>query len=690
MKKKAPFLLRDVSWLRFNYRVLQESMNKDVPLYERIKFLAIYSNNLDEFYSIRVANARNLIKSGKKTIKALDFDPVLLLKQIKNIVASHHKLFSKTLNNEIIPELKSHGIFLLKPEELNLKQERFVDNYFHTELISFVQPVLLDQNLVKPFLQDSELYLALYMKAKNKKITPKQYAIVKIPSDFLSRFVELPSSTGRHDLILLDDLVRYALKYLFPGFDILGSYSMKITRDAELYIDDEYKGDLLQKIRKSLVKRNIGPASRFVYDRNIPIHLLEYLVNLFGIEQEALIQEGKMHNNFDWFKFPDFGMTQLKYKPLKSLKNPNFHGNNIFQKIQEGDQLIYTPYDSYEPVVRFFEEAAEDKDVTQIKITQYRVAKISRIMEALINAVRNGKEVSVFIEVKARFDEAANLQWGEKLSAVGVKVQYSFPGLKVHSKIAMVSRKEMTGIVNYTYLSTGNFHEGTAKIYCDFGFFTVDNRITKEVNAIFDFLENSDLPENGFNHLLVGQFNLRATLIQRIDAEIVQAQKGKKAKIVLKMNGLEDYQMIEKLYEADNAGVEILLIIRGINCLVPNIEGFSKNIKVISIVDRYLEHARVFYFYAGGEDILYLSSADWMVRNLNYRIEATFPLYDKGLKNIVLEILKLQMNDNDKARIMDGVTDSILLKNGKPLLNSQVETYKYLKKRKLKKNIQKT
>lgn len=690
MKKKTPFLLRDISWLRFNYRVLQESMNKDVPLYERINFLAIYSNNLDEFYSIRVANARNLTKSGKKTIKALDFDPVLLLKQIKNIVASHHKLFSKTLNNEIIPELKSNGIFLLKPEELNLKQERFVDNYFHTELISFVQPVLLEQNLVKPFLQDSELYLALYMKEKNKKIAPKQYAIVKIPSDFLPRFVELPSNTGRHDLILLDDLVRYALKYLFPGYEILGSYSMKITRDAELYIDDEYKGDLLQKIRKSLVKRNIGPASRFVYDRNMPTHLLEYLVNLFGIEQEALIQEGKMHNNFDWFKFPDFGMTQLKYKPFKPIKYPDFPGNNIFQHIKEGDQLIYTPYDFYEPVVRFFEEAAEDKDVTQIKITQYRVAKISRIMEALINAVKNGKEVSVFIEVKARFDEAANLQWGEKLSAAGVKVQYSFPGLKVHSKIAMVSRKENTGIVNYTYLSTGNFHEGTAKIYCDFGFFTIDNRITSEVNAIFDFLENSDLPENGFNHLLVGQFNLRSTLIQRIDAEIVQAKKGRKAKIILKMNGLEDQQMIEKLYEADEAGVEIFLIIRGINCLVPNIEGFSKNIKVISIVDRYLEHARVFYFHANGEDILYLSSADWMVRNLNYRIEATFPLYDKALKNIVLDILKLQMNDNDKSRIMDGVTDSIMVKNGKPLLNSQVETYKYLKKRKLKKNLKKT
>lgn len=679
MKKKYPFLLRDISWLRFNYRVLQEAMNRDVPLFERVKFLAIYSSNLDEFYSIRVANARNLIKTGRKTIKELDFDPKLLLKQIKNIVASHHKLFSKTLNNEIIPELKSHGIFLLKPEELNPTQKKFIDNYFHTELIPFVQPVLLAQQLVKPFLQDSELYLGLFLKEKNKKLTDNQYAIVKIPSDYLPRFVELPSNYGRHDLILLDDVVRYSLKYLFPGFEVLGSYSMKITRDAELYIDDEYKGNLLEKIKKSLIKRNIGPASRFVYDRSMPIHLLDYFVNLFGIEPEDMIQEGKMHNNFDWFKFPDFGMTELKYKPLPPLLYPDLPGDDFFDSLKKKDHLIYIPFESYETVIRFFEDSAKDPAVTKIRVTQYRVANESRIMDALIDAVRNGKEVSVFIEIKARFDEEANLRWGAKLSAAGVKVQYSFPGLKVHSKIALITRIENKKPINYTYLSTGNFHEGTAKIYCDFGFFTVDERITSEVEKIFNYLSNSTVQDVMFENLLVGQFNLRSTLINLIDFEIKQAKLGNKAKIILKMNSLEDSQMIEKLYEADQAGVEITLIIRGINCLIPGIEGISSNIKVISIVDRYLEHSRIFMFHAGGKNLIYLSSADWMVRNLSYRIETAFPIYNPELKKFVSDIIDIQLSDNTKARKLDGVTDSVMVKNGKSFVNSQQQTYKMIK-----------
>ncbi len=687
MKKNFPYLLRDISWLRFNYRVLQEAMNRDVPLFERIKFLAIYSSNLDEFYSIRVANARNLVKTGRKTIKELDFDPNLLLKQIKNIVASHHKLFSKTLNNEIIPELKAHGIFLLKPEELNSQQKKFVDNYFHTELIPFVQPVLLAHQLVKPFLQDSELYLGLHLKEISKKQQTNQYAIVKIPSDYLPRFIELPSSNGRHDLILLDDIVRYSLKYLFPGFEVLGSYSMKITRDAELYIDDEYKGNLLEKIKKSLIKRNIGPASRFVYDRSMPMHLLEYFIGLFEIEPEDMIQEGKMHNNFDWFKFPDFGMNELKYQPLAPIEYPEFKSNDIFEKIKKKDHLIYIPYDSYESVIKFFQEASKDPNVTNIRITQYRVANESRIMDSLIDAVRNGKDVGVFIEVKARFDEEANLRWGTKLSSAGVKVQYSFPGLKVHSKIAQVTRIEDGVPIKYTYLSTGNFHEGTAKIYCDFGLFTVDQRITTEVEHIFNFLDNSDLIETKFNHLLVGQFNLRSTLIKLIDFEIKEAKAGRKAKMILKMNSLEDNQMIEKLYEADKAGVEIYMIIRGINCFVPGIEGISSHTKIISIVDRYLEHARVFYFHAGGEEKVYLSSADWMVRNLSYRIETAFPIFDNKLKKLILEILEIQLNDNTKSRKMDGVTDSIMIKNGLLPINSQYDTYRLIKDlRKLKKN----
>lgn len=694
MKKKLPLLHRDVSWLRFNYRVLQEAINPDVPLFERIKFLAIYSSNLDEFYAIRVANARNLVKTGRKTLKELDFDPKELLKQIRNIVASHHKQFSKILNNEIIPQLKSNGIFLLKPEELNTAQKRFIDNYFHNELIPFTQPVLLAQQLVKPFLQDSELYLALSLRNKARKTAEVQYAIVKIPSDYLQRFVELPSKTGRHDLMLLDDVVRYSLKYIFPGYEVLGSYSMKITRDAELYIDDEFKGNLLEKIKKSLLKRNIGPPARFVHDRSMPLPMLEYFVNLFGIEPDDMIQEGKMHNNFDWFKFPDFGLKELKYKPLKQIIHPELSAGKILEAVTLQDRIICTPYHSYEPVVRFFEEAAKDPFVTHIHITQYRVANDSRIMDALIDAARNGKEVKAFIEVKARFDEEANLRWGERLSAAGVKVQYSFPGLKVHSKMAMITRTENRKTTRFAYLSTGNFHESTAKIYSDFGFFTADKRITGEVHQLFRYLDDPTMTEIQFGHLLVGQFNLRSALTELIDFEIEQAKSGNKAQIVLKMNSLEDRQMIEKLYEADQAGVEVLLIVRGINCLVPGLAKFSKNIRAISIVDRYLEHARVFVFHAGGKKHVYLSSADWMVRNLSHRIETVFPLLQQDIKEFVCRIIDLQLGDNTKARKLDAVTDSVMVKNGKSPLNSQLQTYKFIKNlkglKKIKKNLRKS
>lgn len=681
MIERKPKLLRDISWLRFNYRVLQEAMNPEVPLFERIKFLAIYSSNLDEFYSIRVANARNLVKLGKKTIKALDFEPKVLLKQIKNIVAGHHKLFSKTLNNEIIPELKRNGIFLLKPDELSELQRAYVDNYFHTQLISFVQPVLLNRNLVKPFLNDAELYLALHLHEKNRRLVENTYAIVKIPSDYFPRFIDLPNELDRHNLILLDDVVRHALPYLFPGFDILGSYSIKITRDAELYIDDEYTGDLLEKIRKSLIKRNVGPASRFVYDRSMPEHMLTYLVSLFEIEQEDLIQEGKIHNNFDFFKFPTFDMDQLSYKKLEQIEYSALLEGNLFDAIRERDHLIYPPFHSYEPVIRFFEEAAHDPDVSHIKITQYRVARQSRIMNALMEAVKNGKSVSAFIEVKARFDEEANIKWGEKLEAAGVKVQYSFPGLKVHSKMGMIRRMENGSPMLYSYMSTGNFHELTAKTYCDFGFFTADPNLTTEVAKVFSFLETVDVPDNLFEHLLVGQFNLRKSLNHYIDQEIRNAKKAKKAEILLKMNSLEDDQMIQKLYEADQAGVKVKLIIRGINCLIPGVENTSDHTEAISIVDRYLEHARVFVFYNNGDEIVLISSADWMVRNLSYRIETAFHVYDKQIKRTILDILDIQWSDNIKARRLDGVSDSVIRKNDKPPCRSQEEIYKYLREK---------
>ena len=678
--RKSPRTDRDISWLRFNFRVLQEAMNPDVPLLERVKFLAIYSSNLDEFYSIRVANARNLLKVNKKTIKELDFDPKLLLKQIKNIVAGHHKIFSRVKNQEIIPALREHGIFLLKREELNESQQIFVDNYFSTQLVSFVQPVLLDRNLVQPFLNDAALYLSIQLKEKqHKNESNSQYAIVKIPSDFLPRFIELPSAPGRHDVILLDDVVRHTLPYLFPGFSIIGSFSMKITRDAELYIEDEYSGDLLVKIKNSLLKRNIGPASRFVYDRSMPQKMLDYMTNLFGIAPDDIIQEGRVHNNFDFFQFPTFGKTELLYPKLQPLENKELLAGDIFKALKNSDHLLYFPFHSYEPVVKFFEEASKDPDVTHIKVTQYRVAKESRIMEALIAAVQNGKSVTVFIEVKARFDEEANLNWGEKLEKSGVKVHYSFPGLKVHSKLALIRRMNGKEPELFSYMSTGNFHEGTAKLYCDFGYFTSNPNINIEVAKVFSFLETVDVPDNMFENLLVGQFNLRKTLVSYLNRAIELAKEGKKPKVILKMNSLEDDQMIEKLYEASNAGVKIQLIIRGINCLVPRVPKFSNNIAGISIVDRYLEHTRVFVFHLDADPVVILSSADWMSRNLSYRIETAFHILEPKIKKIILDILDFQLRDNVKARILDGLTDQSFKSNNEISLQSQNAIYEYLK-----------
>ena len=678
--RKSPRTDRDISWLRFNFRVLQEAMNPDVPLLERVKFLAIYSSNLDEFYSIRVANARNLLKVNKKTIKELDFDPKLLLKQIKNIVAGHHKIFSRVKNQEIIPALREHGIFLLKREELNESQQIFVDNYFSTQLVSFVQPVLLDRNLVQPFLNDAALYLSIQLKEKqHKNETNSQYAIVKIPSDFLPRFIELPSAPGRHDVILLDDVVRHTLPYLFPGFSIIGSFSMKITRDAELYIEDEYSGDLLVKIKNSLLKRNIGPASRFVYDRSMPQKMLDYMTNLFGIAPDDIIQEGRVHNNFDFFQFPTFGKTELLYPKLQPLENKELLAGDIFKALKNSDHLLYFPFHSYEPVVKFFEEASKDPDVTHIKVTQYRVAKESRIMEALIAAVQNGKSVTVFIEVKARFDEEANLNWGEKLEKSGVKVHYSFPGLKVHSKLALIRRMNGKEPELFSDMSTGNFHEGTAKLYCDFGYFTSNPNINIEVAKVFSFLETVDVPDNMFENLLVGQFNLRKTLVSYLNRAIELAKEGKKPKVILKMNSLEDDQMIEKLYEASNAGVKIQLIIRGINCLVPRVPKFSNNIAGISIVDRYLEHTRVFVFHLDADPVVILSSADWMSRNLSYRIETAFHILEPKIKKIILDILDFQLRDNVKARILDGLTDQSFKSNNEISLQSQNAIYEYLK-----------
>ncbi len=678
-----PLTYRDISWLSFNYRVLQEAKDPAVPLLERLKFLAIYSSNLDEFFRIRVASIRNLKKVGKKTKAQLDFDPSELLKDIHRIVNRHQEEFSEIFEQQIVPELRKQHIHILRRLDLNEEQRQFVENYFHEKLLPFVMPVLLVKHRIRPFLANANLYLAVHLRPKKRPLSESEYALVKIPSDQLPRFVALPSSPNRFDLILLDDVVRHSVSWLFPGFDIQDTYSIKLTRDAELYIDDEYSGDLVQKIKSSLQKRQVGPPSRFVFDREMPEHLLTYLRDTFEIRKNDVLPEGRYHNNFDFFKFPDFGMTHLRNKPLPPMPHPFMHDvADPFKIIREKDQLLHVPYQSYESVINFFECAAKDPTVTHIKVIQYRVAKHSRIMHALMNAVQEGKQVSAFVEIKARFDEAANLEWGERLEKAGVRVHYSFPGVKVHSKLALVRRLEGGEPRLYAYLATGNFHEETAKIYSDFSLFTCDKRLTGEVSQVFSFLENIKPPSKEFEHLLVGKFNLRPAFYLLIDNEIAAAKRRKPASIILKINSIEDKDIIAKLYEASQAGVKIKIIVRGICCLVPGIKGLSDNIEVISIVDRFLEHARVLIFHNGGDERMFLSSADWMERNLSYRIETTFPVYAPELKKEIRTLIDLQLNDNVKARIIDRNDQNVYRRSNTDIpVRAQLETYFYFKRK---------
>lgn len=685
-EETMPYMHRDISWLTFNYRVLQEAKDPAVPLMERVKFMAIYSSNLDEFFRVRVANLRNLVRLGKKTKRKIEYDPKTILTNLLEIINTQQEEYSHIYEEEIIPQLKKHGINVIQSlDKLNAAQKEFIENYFQDNLLPFVQPVLLVKNKIRPFLNNAALYLSVILHPKDKNADEIDYAIVKIPSDHLPRFVELPTdSPTTHNIIILDDIVRYTAQWLFPGYDIKGMYSIKLTRDAELYIDDEFSGDLITKISKSLNKRNVGPASRFVYDRKLPDHLLEFLGEAFELEEFDLLPEGRYHNNFDYFTFPDFGFSHLTNTPLPPMRyEPLEDSTDIFETIREKDRMIHVPFHSYESTIRFFEDASVDPDVTHIKIVQYRVAKKSRIMNALINAVKAGKQVSVFVEVKARFDEEANLVWGKILENAGVTVHYSFPGVKVHSKIGLITRMEEGVRKLYVYLSTGNFHEGTAKIYSDLGLFTADPRLTKEAARVFSFLETVKVPTQDFKHLLVGQFNLRNALSSFIDREIENARQGKEANIILKMNSLQDRDMIFKLYEANNAGVKIQLIIRGICSLIPGIPGLSENIEAFSIVDRFLEHSRIFIFHNDGKKDIYLSSADWMTRNLSYRIETAFPIYDEDIRKEVLDFIHIQLRDNVKARILDGKLSNKYRQNFSDIaVRSQTEMYYYLKRQK--------
>lgn len=680
MNNIVPYIQRDISWLSFNYRVLQEAKDLRVPLLERIKFLAIYSSNLDEFFKVRVANHRNLVKVGKKAQKGIKFDAEKILIQILKILKSQQEELSEIFENQITIELRENNINLIRRQEMTRKQREYVESYFNDHLLPHIQPILLVEDKIKPFLTNASIYLAIQLEDKAAAGKP-QYALVKMPSERINRFIELPDKNNpkSRSIIILDDVIRHSIPWIFPGYDIIQSYSIKLTRDAELYIDDEFSGDLIAKIKESLNKRNIGEASRMVYDRNMPAEFLDSLRDVFGLSELDLLPEGRYHNNFDFFQFPDFGKKHLLNQELTPIPIPKLEGKRIWEAISKGDRFIHMPYHSYQSVINFFETAAVDPDVTHIKIIQYRVAKKSRIMDALVKAVKMGKQVSAFIEVKARFDEAANLEWGERLEREGVRVYYSIPGIKVHSKVAVVIRNENGKSRTYAYVSTGNFHEKTAKIYSDLGLFSADKRITKECLRLYTVLETQNFENIGFKHLGIGQFNLKRLLSEQINEVMESAKKGKKAEIILKMNSLQDQSMIKKLYDASQAGVKIILIIRGICSLVSGMSKYSENIETISIVDRYLEHGRIFVFKTEMGTKYFISSADWMYRNLHRRIEMITPVYDPKIQEHLEELINIQLRDNVKARSLNHNEHNSYRQSDTELVTqAQIESYYYI------------
>ncbi len=675
MKKTGKYINRDISWLSFNGRVLDEAKDSSLPLYERLKFLAIYSSNLDEFFQVRVAAYRRSSEDSR-----------VLLQQILMIVDKQQNEFGSIFWKELVPQLRANRIQLRQNQRLNKFRMEFIAQFFFHELVPYLQPILLLKGKVLPFLQHDAIYLAVKLVKKSdsvKEVNKKRkarYAIVNIPTDHLPRFIELPESNGQHCIMFLDDIVRMNLDILFPGYDIVSSYSVKLTRDADLGIDDEFTGDLPIKISTSLVKRKTGAPARFLYDNKIPASFLDFLIQSLRISREDLVTGGKYHNFSDLFSFPNPLSPKLEIKSLPPLYKKDLESYpSMLDAIGEKDWMLHFPYHSYDPVLRFLNEAAIDPKVKDIKTTQYRVASDSAVVNALLNARNNGKRVTVFVELKARFDEYANLQFAKIMSKAGIKIIYSIPGLKVHAKVALVLKKPVKNkLAAYAFLSTGNFNEKTARIYADHGLFTSNEKITSELKDLFSYLEKQDVKPK-LKYLLVAQLNIKKEFIKKIDREISNAEAGREARMILKMNGLDHKKMIDKLYEASRKGVKIDLLVRGICCLVPG-KKFSENITVTRIVDRFLEHARVFVFHNGGNPEIYMASADWMNRNLNRRIELGFPVFDEEIKREVLEILDLQLKDNTKARILDSEHNNLPKPAGEGgKIRAQIETYNFLK-----------
>lgn len=681
---KVKTINREISWLSFNQRVLQEAADPVVPLIERLRFLGIFSNNLDEFFRVRVASLRRLLDLEQQDSHTLDFSPQEVLKQIRKIDRQCQKRFNQ-IYSDILTQLEQENIFLINEKQLDKQQGEFVARYFRDQVQPHLFPVMIKSFKRSSFLQDRAIYLAVYMQRKIGDVKP-DYALVRIPSNIIPRFLILPSRDNKNFILMLDDVIRHNLGEIFPvyHYDVYQAYSISLTRDAELDIDPDISRSFMERIRESLKQRKKGKPVRFVYDRQMPAHMLELLVARLKVTEKQNIIPGERYQNFsDYMHFPNLGGPHLEYKPLPALPHRELESNrSMFSVLREKDILMHFPYQSFHYIVDWLREASIDPRVKSVKMTLYRVAKDSGVINALINAARNGKSVTVFLELQARFDEMANIRWSQILQEEGVKVIHGTAGLKVHSKLILIRRKEDKKNVLYANIGTGNFHEETARLYADESLLTNNPVITREVEKVFDLFEKPMLSLVNFRHLVVSPFHTRKVMLRLISREIRHAREGKPAEIFLKLNSLMDQALVKKLYQASSAGVKCRLIVRGICVLIPGIPGISENIQVISIVDRFLEHSRIFVFHNLGQQQVYLSSADLMIRNLDRRIEVGCPVLDPGLKQELLDMLEIQWADNQKARLLDeNQLNQHVARPDEPPVRSQMAFYDYLKKR---------
>jgi polyphosphate kinase len=680
---KYLFLNRDLSWLSFNHRVLMEAADKTVPLYSRISFLSIFSSNLDEFFRVRMPAIFAFTSIEAKKTGIRDEYPKDLVQQVQDMVHKQLEEFGDILSKQIIPELKDHHICLYYGEPISPEHAETIREYFLSKVLSFLQPILLQkENQANVFLENNALYFVVEIES-HEQPGKHQYALLNIPSSNLPRFTILPMRGDDHCILFLDDVIRENLKEVFPGFTVHGAWSVKLTRNAEMELEDEFAGDIAEKIEKQLEKREGGHATRLLYEKSMKQEAREFIAKYLELKPEELVEGGRYHNLRDLGSLPN-PVKGLNYPSWPSLDHPGFNNyQSIFQSILAGEKLLHLPYHSYNYILRFFNEAAIDPYVKEIFVTLYRVAADSHIVNALISAAKNGKKVTVFVELKARFDEANNLKWSKKMKTAGIRIINSIPGLKVHAKIALVRRIENKQWQNFSFMATGNFNEATGRFYTDHVLFTNNTEFSNELEMLFTYLQSRTEPvlygKMAFNHLLVSQFNMIKRFNKLIDREIRNALNGRPASIIIKLNNLQERQMITRLYEASKAGVKVQLLVRSICCLAAGIPGQSENITVHRIVDRYLEHARIFVFHNDGEPEYFMGSADWMNRNLHSRIEVVFPVYDKALTKQLADILELQLKDNTKAVMVESTMDNRRVTNDHPPIAAQQAIYEYVK-----------